>query len=140
MICALLTFSSRQGTNTTHAKRNAFHNGSHGMVVLLEHVMQSTRSMSNDEHVVQEIHDILQSYYKVSRKSFVDSVCKQSAMHYLLGEDGPLALFSPIFVSQLSESALDEIAGEPQAMKRTRAQLTKEIGSLSKAMKILMKA
>jgi hypothetical protein len=97
--------------------------------------------MSNDEHVIQEIHDILQAYYKVSRKTFVDSVCKQAAMFYLLrSPDGPLALFSPGFVIQLSTSALEEIAGEEPALKRSRAQLTKEIGSLAQAVKILARS
>jgi hypothetical protein len=136
----LLTIPSRQRASAAHAKRNAISDCKHGTVVKLEHIIGSTRSMSNDEHVVEEIHDILESYYQVSQKTFIDSVCKQSTMHYLLGEDGPLTLFDPNFVSQLSPSALDEIAGEPPALKRTRAQLTKEINSLSKAVKILMKA
>jgi hypothetical protein len=96
--------------------------------------------MSNEQHVIQDIHDILESYYKVSRKTFVDSVCKQAAIHHLLrSEEGPLALFSPTFVSQLSPSALEEIAGEAPVLKRTRTQLTKEITSLTQAMKILVK-
>ena len=111
------------------------------MVVRLEHVAQTIRSISNDEHIVQEIHDILQSYYKVSRKTFVDSVCKQSALHFLLlGQESPLALFSPTFVSQFSASTLEEIAGESHVLKKCRAQLTKEVKSLAQAMKILVRA
>jgi hypothetical protein len=108
------------------------------MVVRLEHASQPGRSMSNEQHVVQDIHDILKSYYKVCLKTFVDSICRQSVIHYLLEcNEGPLALFSPIFVSQLSAEALQEIAGEAPVLKRTRAQLTKETVSLAKAVKIL---
>ncbi|KXS94723.1 hypothetical protein AC579_9202 [Pseudocercospora musae] len=131
---------SRQGKAAGQVKKNAFHNGSHGMVVRLEHASPPIRSMSNEQHVVQEIHDILQSYYKVCRKTFVDCVCRQSVIHYLLEcDESPLALFSPVFVSQLSADVLEEIAGEAPALKRSRAQLTKEIASLAKAMKILAK-
>ncbi|KAF1360966.1 hypothetical protein EJ07DRAFT_86243, partial [Lizonia empirigonia] len=129
---------SWQEKTTAHVKRNAFHNGSHGTVVRLEHALQPVRSMSNEQHVVQDIHDILKSYYKVCRKTFVDSVCRQSVIHYLLESDeSPLALFSSVFVSQLSADALEEIAGEAPVLKRCRAQLTKEVASLAKAVSIL---
>jgi hypothetical protein len=108
------------------------------MVVRLEHASQPVRSMSNEQHVVRDMHDILKSYYKVCRKTFVDSVCRQSVIHYLLEcDECPLALFSPMFVSQLSADALEEIAGEAPVLKRTRAQLTKEVASLAEAVRIL---
>ncbi|OQN95383.1 hypothetical protein B0A48_18618 [Cryoendolithus antarcticus] len=132
---------SRQGHFTINIEKHAFHNGSHGRVVRLEHATQTTRSMSNEDYVMQDIHDILQSYYKVSRKTFVDSVCKQAVLHHLLQcEESPLALFSPIFVSQLSMTELEELAGEAPALKRSRSQLTKEMTSLLAAMKILARA
>jgi hypothetical protein len=97
--------------------------------------------MSNEEHVVKDIHDILQSYYKVSHKTFVDIVCKQSVVHHLLKcKESPLALFSPVFISQLSPEDLEELAGEAPAHLRNCRQLTKEIASLNKAVQILGKA
>ena len=94
--------------------------------------------MSNEQHVVQDIHDILQSYYKVCRKTFVDSVCKQAVVHYLLDcDESPLALFSPVFVSQLSADMLEEIAGGAPALKMSRARLSKEAASLAKADRVL---
>jgi hypothetical protein len=42
-----------------------------------------------------------------------------------------------MFVSQLSADALEEIAGEAPVLKRTRAQLTKEVASLAEAVRIL---
>jgi len=94
--------------------------------------------MSNDEHTVQDIHHILKSYYKVSRKTFVDNIYKQAINHYLVPyDDNPLSLFSPIFVSQLSTIELEEIAGRAPGAKRARAQLTQEIESLVVVMKIL---
>jgi hypothetical protein len=36
--------------------------------------------MSNEQHAVQDIHDILKSYYKVCRKTFVYNICTQSVI------------------------------------------------------------
>ncbi|KAK4610262.1 Interferon-induced GTP-binding protein Mx1 [Fulvia fulva] len=100
----------------------------------------AAHDMSNDDFIVQDIHDILKSYYKVARKTFVDSVCKQAVNHHLLhGEESPLMLFSPIYVSRLKKEELREIAGEAPGLQRMRAQLKKEIESLKDAMKILNK-
>ncbi|KAK3628741.1 hypothetical protein LTR56_018462 [Elasticomyces elasticus] len=132
---------SRQGNASANVKKHAFNNGSHGMVIRLADATQSTRPMSNDEYAVQDIHDILQSYYKVSRKTFVDSVCKQAAVHYFLQwEKSPLALFSPVFVSRLFTTDLEELAGEAPSLRKSRARLTKEMTSLVVAMKILARA
>jgi hypothetical protein len=107
-------------------------------MVRLADVKSQATNMSNDEFVICEIHDILKSYYKVSRKTFVDNICRQAASYYLLHcETSPLALFSPIWVSQLSAIELEEITGEAAGVKRARSMLTKEIDSLKVAMKIL---
>ena len=96
-----------------------------------------SETLANSPH---SIHDILQAYYKVSRKTFVDNVCKQATDHFLLnGKDSLLKYFSPVFVSKLSAAELSSIAGEPSSLKRTRSQLKKEIASLTEAKKILAK-
>ncbi|VUC37095.1 unnamed protein product [Clonostachys rosea] len=109
----------------------------HGSVVRLDDIVQ-THSLSNNEQVVQEIHDILKSYYELSRKRFVDNVRMQAADHFLVtGPNTPLKLFSPRFVSGLTPSQLDEIVGEEQNAKRQRDRLEKEIGLLKECMTIL---
>lgn len=114
------------------------HHHSWGAMLPLADVKRQAINMSDDEYAICEIHDILKSYYKVSRKTFVDNICKQAASHYLLhSETSPLALFSPIWVSQLSAVELEEIAGEAAGAKRARSVLTKEIESLKAAMKML---
>ena len=106
-------------------------------VVRVEDIIHS-HPMSNTEHVVIEMHDILKSYYKVARKRFVDNICMQAADYHLVtGPDSPLGLFSPKFVSELSEEQIEEIAGEDAALKRRRAALTKAIKNLEDGMKIL---
>jgi hypothetical protein len=94
--------------------------------------------MSNVDHVVQEIHDILESYYVVAQKRFADNVCMQAVDYYIVtGPHSPLKLFSPSFVSGLSEEQLVEIAGEDAALKRKRAALNKEITDLDAAKRVL---
>lgn len=94
--------------------------------------------MSNFEHTVQDIHDILESYYKVARKRFVDNVCMQAVDYYLLtGPEAPMKLLSPTWVNSLSNATLEEIAGEEKASKRKRRQLEKKIQDLEAGKKAL---
>lgn len=52
--------------------------------------------LSNMEHTLRDIHDILKSYYKVARKRFVDNVCiRGTDCHLTTGPDTPLRIFSP---------------------------------------------
>ncbi|KAF2201796.1 hypothetical protein GQ43DRAFT_370585 [Delitschia confertaspora ATCC 74209] len=108
-----------------------------GSVVKLSDIIQ-THAMSNIDHVVRDIHDILKAYYKVARKRFADNVVMQAAnFHLVNGPEAPLKLFSPSFVSELSEDQLVEIAGEDAALKRKRAALNKEIADLEAGKKVL---
>jgi hypothetical protein len=94
--------------------------------------------MSNLDHTVQDIHDILESYYKVARKRFVDNVCMQAVDYHLVtGPEAPMKLISPTWVNDLSNDALEEIAGEDVGSKRRRKQLQKEIEDLETGRRIL---
>ncbi|KAL1386368.1 dynamin GTPase [Phyllosticta capitalensis] len=106
-------------------------------VVGLDQIIQA-RSMTNTEHVVQELHDILSSYYKVASKRVVDIICMQAAsFHLVSGPDTPLTLFSPTWVGELTDEQLEEIAGEDPTTKSRREQLQKECEDLEKGKKIL---
>ena len=108
------------------------------MVVPLDDLTRS-HPMANREHTVSEIKDILESYYKVARKRFVDNMCMQAADYFLVnGPESPLLHFSPTFVNKLSEEQLDEIAGEDGAVKRRRRALQKLVGELEAGRKIVM--
>ncbi len=122
-----------------HAER-VYDNGgtaSTELVVKLPQIQQSM-TMNNTEHTVQDIHDILKSYYKVARKRFVDTVCMQgSDFHLLMGDVSPLRIFGTKFVSNLSPAQLDIIAGEEASIKQLRKSLTNEINALEEGKKIL---
>jgi hypothetical protein len=132
-----LTVYSRQKRMQGLMAKKSFNDCQHGAVVKLDDVVQSY-PMSNTQHIVQDIHDILCSYYKVARKRFVDNLCMQAVDHFLInGPTTPLTLFSPSFVSVLNADELERIAGEDNMTKRRRNQLRKEIESLEAGKKIL---
>lgn len=98
----------------------------------------ATTTASNVEHTIGDLHDILQAYYKVARKRFVDVMCMQAAdFHLVTGPNAPVKVFSPSFVSELNAVQLERIAGEDAATKRKRALLSREIENLERGTKIL---
>lgn len=109
----------------------------HGDVVRLDDAIK-THPMSNAQHTVQDLHDILLSYYKVALKRFTDNVAAQAAVYHLLtGPSTPLGLFSPSLVGRLPPEELESIVGEAPSVKRRREQLVKEIESLAEAKTIV---
>jgi hypothetical protein len=95
--------------------------------------------ISNIEYTIHDIHDILQSYYRVAKKRFVDNICSQAADYYLVtGPETPMKLFSPVFVSRLSKAKLEDIAGEDASVRRRRQNLRKEIRELEEGRKTLL--
>lgn len=101
--------------------------------------MLSQHHMSNPDHTAQDIHDILESYYKVSRKRFVDNICMQAVDHYLLtGPGAPMKLLSPTWINDLSIDKLEEIAGEEAGNKRRRRQLQMRIERLEAGRKVVL--
>ncbi|KAF2181462.1 hypothetical protein K469DRAFT_691959 [Zopfia rhizophila CBS 207.26] len=92
----------------------------------------------NAQQVREDILDILASYYKVSRKCFVDVICKQVVSHFLLeGDESPLKIFRPELIMGLDDEQLETIAGEDEETKRQRSMLESEIKNLEAAMKVL---
>jgi hypothetical protein len=130
--------NSRQERLRTNIQgKSAFHKHLADNIIRLDDVLR-TRAMSNTHHVVQEVHDILKSYYKVARKRFVDSLCMQAANYHLVtGPNSPLRLFGPSFVAKLTETQLREIAGEDAALRKKRESLVKKITGLEAGKKVL---
>lgn len=106
------------------------------MVVKLD-AIQSVTTGSNLKHTIDDLHDILHSYYEVARKRFVDTVCMQAVDYFLLtGHDAPIKVFSPKFVSELTNEQLEAIAGENLVIKRKREDLKRKIENLEAGKKI----
>ncbi|KAM7214069.1 P-loop containing nucleoside triphosphate hydrolase protein [Rhypophila decipiens] len=92
----------------------------------------------NVDNICKDVHDILRSYYRVSRKRLVDTVCQYVVHHFLLeSKDGPLRLFNTKLVLELSDDKLEAIAGEDAGILCERERLTLEVKSLKAAVGIL---
>ncbi|BCR96683.1 dynamin family protein [Aspergillus luchuensis] len=132
----------RQERITSAAKKSSvsvtYQNGSSGECVPLSDLTQ-IHHMNNMEQTVQDIHDILKSYYKVARKRFIDNMCMQAVDFYLVtGPEAPMGLFSPAWVYDLSPEQLDDIVGEEASVRRKRKQLKKQLKDLESGRKILV--
>ena len=128
---------SRQKRLRRRIESKTVNAGDYGEVVSTSDLF-SLQNMGNDEHTIQELHDILHSYYKVARKRFVDNVRQHAGDHFLLsGPETPLTLFNPTFVIGLSDKQLEEAVGEDRQLKRQRAILEKTVEELKDAMNII---
>ncbi|KAI1105817.1 P-loop containing nucleoside triphosphate hydrolase protein [Jackrogersella minutella] len=95
-------------------------------------------NMTNTTHVLEYMHDILKSYYKVARKRFVDFVYLQAMSRYLLrGKHSPLNIFNSQMVLNLNEDQLDMIAAEDAPVKLHREKLGRDIKNFEDALKVL---
>ena len=109
-----------------------------GIFLRLSELENLTVNKANAEHVRESMHDVLQSFYKVSRKRFVDVVYQQAINHFLLwGHESPLHIFTTEMVLGLNSDQLDMIAGEDAPVKEIRAKLDRDIENFSQALKVL---
>ena len=98
--------------------------------------IKNTMHLSNQASAVYDIHDTLKAYYKVALKRFIDNVANQVIQRILLGPNGPVSIFTPAWVLNLSAEELTFIAGEDFATSNLRAELNAQISRLDKARKI----
>ena len=90
------------------------------------------------QQVCEDIHDILKSFYEISRKRFVDTVCQQVVDHFLLhGGGSPVHIFGPGVILGMDDIRLEMIAGEDSMTCGQREKLTTEMQSLEAALKVL---
>lgn len=108
------------------------------LLVRLSDLTKGKTYSSNLEQAVEDLHDLLLVYYKVARKRFVDTVIAQAADYFLLtGEESPLNILTPPFISSMSAEQLEQIAGEDMASKNKRQDLKKQIAALEEGNKVL---
>jgi hypothetical protein len=107
-------------------------------LVTVASVQNIVVNRENSQQTREDILDVLTSYYKVSRKRFVDNVCAQVIIHFLLeGNKSPLKIFSSELVMGLDDDQLELIAGEDMETKNQRSTLESGIRELEAAMKVL---
>jgi hypothetical protein len=104
----------------------------------LESIQSVVQNKENAQQTREDILDVLTSYYKVSRKRFVDNVCAQVIGNFLLeGDRSPLKILCSELVMSLDSDQLETIAGEDGETKNQRSMLESGIKELEAAMKIL---
>ncbi|KAI0484720.1 P-loop containing nucleoside triphosphate hydrolase protein [Xylariaceae sp. FL0804] len=112
--------------------------GERGCFLNPKQLRQLAVNQTNSEHLREYMHDVLHSYYKVSRKRFVDVVCQQAVNHHLLaGRDSPLRVFRTEMVLGLNEEQLDMIAAEDAPVKLRRERLGRDIQNFEAALRVL---
>ncbi|KAK0714521.1 interferon-induced GTP-binding protein mx2 [Lasiosphaeris hirsuta] len=108
------------------------------LVVEYKDIETAITNRSNEAYEKEDIHDILEAYYNVARKRFVDNVWHQAVDHVLLsGPTSPLGLFSEQWVIQLDRKKLEMVAGEPLGVTERREALSKRMLDLKEAMNVL---
>lgn len=128
---------SRQRRMRVRMKTKTISNCTHEQVIRLNDIMQS-HSMSNVDHAIQDLHNILHSYYNVASKRFVDSLRMQATDCYLTTElSTSLKLFSSAFVAEMISVQLKDVVEEDLTQKRRRVQLKKKHKDLKNDKKIL---
>lgn len=112
--------------------------GPTSMVINLGDVAGAVTNKSNETHARETIHDVLEAYYKVAYKRFVDNIFRQAVDYKMLsGPESPLRLFSEQWVLGLDTAKLLDVAGESRRTRERRERLKKEIQDLEVAMEIL---
>ncbi|KAK8122068.1 interferon-induced GTP-binding protein Mx1 [Apiospora sp. TS-2023a] len=129
---------SSAGEKVMHSP-NDISGSENGVFISLESLRNLSLAKSNSAQIVERIHDVLASYYKVARKRFVDVVCQQVVEYFLLSDDEncPLQVFTSKFVRRLNVQQLDDIAGEDASVRDLRAKLDRDIGDFEGALDIL---
>lgn len=92
--------------------------------------------MSNSRNLENEIHDTLKAYYEIARDEFVEFVTQLVVEKFLDSQQGPVLLFSPMYVAGLSDEAMADLAGEDEALVRERQEKEATLARLRRAEKI----
>jgi hypothetical protein len=108
-------------------------------VVQLDAVESAVHSKTNEAQAKEDVHDILEAYYKVARERFVDNIYQQVVDYALLTtESSPLQVFSEAWVLNLDTERLATIAQETPMTRDRRDLLERQIKSYEAALKVLL--
>ncbi|KAI2823747.1 hypothetical protein CBS147321_11058 [Aspergillus niger] len=95
---------------------------------------------TNNDQAVDDIHDILKSFYKVAMKRFNDNVVVQVVERCILGDEGAFQALTPEMIGDLTDRALEDIAGENYATSSARNDLISKIDRFQRGLEITRQA
>ncbi len=99
--------------------------------------MVETVHLGNEDQAVNDIHDVLKTYYKVALKRFMDNVVVSVVEGELLGAQASLKRLTPDYVLGLSEEELTTICAEDYSTSASRCELSEQITRLRKALEVV---
>ncbi|KAL8996229.1 MAG: hypothetical protein Q9169_004207 [Polycauliona sp. 2 TL-2023] len=95
--------------------------------------------MSNAQNLEDDIHDILESYYELALRDFIEFVNQHVVEAYLRDDDGPVRFFNATYVSTLSEESIEELGAEDANIISKRKELQETMERLNRAEEIALK-
>ena len=109
-----------------------------GQTVVRLQDIRSIQHITNEQHTIREIHDVLRADYAVAQRRFVDSIRRQVIDNILIvGPASPQRLFSPLFVSAMLPTQVQRIGDEERKIKQRREALERQINRLAEGKRIL---
>ncbi|KAH7151975.1 P-loop containing nucleoside triphosphate hydrolase protein [Dactylonectria estremocensis] len=94
---------------------------------------------SLEKNMINEVHDVLKVYYKISMEAFIRSITN-TVEGYVSSKAGPIKGGQSTRILNLSEEHLERIAGEDKSTQNKRFTLKKEIKELESALAIVERA
>lgn len=107
--------------------------------VNMDQIMRQVH-LSNEQQAVNDIHDILKTYYKVALKRFADNVVIQIVERHILGREGPVRALCSDMVNELDDNELLRIAGENFSTSATRNDLVAKCERFHMALEVAKQA
>ena len=92
--------------------------------------------MSNSHNLENEIHDTLKAYYEIARDDYIEYVTQHIVENFINSEDGPVLIFSPLYVAGLSDEQIAELAMEDEGVVKTRIEKEATLKRLKNAERI----
>jgi len=107
-------------------------------VLNMDDVALVTETKTNTQYLFEEIHDKLQSYYRLAVDRFMDNLFRQAVSYQLLtGPASPLVVFCQKWVVELDAETLNRIAGEKEPARKRRQILNKKSKALKEALETI---
>ena len=106
-------------------------------MISVSKLMKSQTYKSNLKQAVDDLHSVLMVYHKVARKRVVDNIIQNVDYFLLTGENSPLNILTPMYISSLSNEQLEQIAGEDMVSKNKRRELKSLIAKLEEGRRVI---
>ena len=95
--------------------------------------------MSNSRNLENEIHDTLKAYYEIARDDFIEYVTQHIVENFINNEQGPVLMFSPLYVAGLSDEDIQDLAREDEVVVKERDQKEATLERLKRAERIALR-